>query len=145
MGEIGIHKNIAVFNSKLTLGLRVRFMSSNLTADKPIPVNPRVITGPPKMSLLLEAQNSPALTIKRRLILVAHSDYLGWYITPNHQQQILILNFDRIVSRSNLTPGQMMYFTTNCFSIDLMLRKTLLLTHMFGTAWAIEITADREE
>ena len=40
--------------------------------------------GPPKMRLLLEAQSMPALIIKLRLILVAHTDDLGW--TKNVQQ-----------------------------------------------------------
>ena len=44
------------FITKLTLGLRVGFISSHLAADKLFPVNPRAITGPPKISLLLEAK-----------------------------------------------------------------------------------------
>ena len=46
---------IPVSGIKLMLGLRVGFISSHLTADKLFPVNPRVNTGPPKMSLLHEA------------------------------------------------------------------------------------------
>ena len=83
MRGLNIHKNIPVSVTKLTLGLRVGFVSSHLTADKLFPVNPRVITGPPKMSLLLEAKSMPALIIKPRLILVTHTDDLGWYITSN--------------------------------------------------------------
>ena len=85
MRGLDIHKNIPVSVIKLTLGLRVGFISSHLTANKLFPVNPRVITGPPKMSLLLEAKSIPALIIKPRLILVTHMDDLGWYITPNQQ------------------------------------------------------------
>ena len=43
-------------------------------------VNPKLITGPPKMSLLLEAKSIPALIIKLRLTLVVQTDDLGWYI-----------------------------------------------------------------
>ena len=56
-------------------------MGFHLIADKLFPVNPRAITGPPKMSLLLEAKSMPALIIKSRFILVTHTDDLGWYIT----------------------------------------------------------------
>ena len=36
-------------------------------------VNPRVINGPLKMSLLLEAKSTPALNINPMLILVVHT------------------------------------------------------------------------
>ena len=52
MMELGIHKNIIVSVTKLTLGLRVSFISSQLTADKLFTVKPKSITGPPKMSML---------------------------------------------------------------------------------------------
>ena len=66
MSGVNVHKNITVSITKLTLGLRVGFISSHLTVDKLFPVNPRAITGPPKMSLLLEAKSMPALIIKPR-------------------------------------------------------------------------------
>ena len=105
MRRLGIHKNIPVSGTKLTLAHRVSFISSDLTVNKLLPVNPRVITGPPMMSLLLEAKSVPALIIKPRLILVAHTDDLGWNKTSNQQQQMLIQNLNRIVSRLNVTPG----------------------------------------
>ena len=83
MRGMNIHKNIPVPVTKLALGIRVSFIDSHLTADKLFPVNPRAITGPPKMSLLLKAQSMPALIIKPRFILVTHTDDLGWYITSN--------------------------------------------------------------
>ena len=76
MKRLGIHKNILVSGTKATPGLRVGFISSHLTVDKLFPVNPRAITGPPKMSLLLVAKSMPALIIKPRLILLAHLDIL---------------------------------------------------------------------
>ena len=75
-----IHKNSPVSVTKLMLGLRVGFISSHLTVDKLFLVNPRAITGPPKMSLLLEVKSMPALIIKPGFILVAHTDDLRWYI-----------------------------------------------------------------
>ena len=57
MRRLGIHKNIPVSATKLTLGIRVGFISSHLTVVKLFPVNPRAITGPPKMSFLLEAKS----------------------------------------------------------------------------------------
>ena len=68
MRRLGIHKNIPVSGTELTLGLRVGFISAHLTVNKLFPVNPRAITGPPKMSLLLEAKSMLALIIKPRLI-----------------------------------------------------------------------------
>ena len=46
-------------SSKLMLGLRVGFISSHVTVDQLFPGSPREITGPPKMSLLLEAKSIP--------------------------------------------------------------------------------------
>ena len=72
MRGLDIHMNSPLSVTKLTLGLRVGFISSQLTTNKLLPVNPRAITGPPKMSLLLEAKSMPALIIKPRLILVTY-------------------------------------------------------------------------
>ena len=69
MRALGIHKNIPVSDTKLTLGFRVGFISSHLRADKLFPLNPRANAGPPKMSLLFEAKSTPALIVKLRLIL----------------------------------------------------------------------------
>ena len=49
-----------------------------------------MITGPPKVSLLLETKSTSALIIKQRLSLV-HTDDLGCYITSNQQRQILLV------------------------------------------------------
>ena len=81
MRRLGIHKNISVSDTKLTLGLRVCFIC--LITDELFPVNPRAITGPPTMSHLLEAKSMKVLIIKSRLILVAHTDDLGWNNTSN--------------------------------------------------------------
>ena len=85
MRGLDIPKYILVTVTKLMLDLQVGFISSHLTADKRFPVNPRAITGPPKMSLLHEVKSTPALIIKPRLILVAHTDDLSWYITSNQK------------------------------------------------------------
>ena len=77
-----------------------------MAADKLFSGNPRAITGPPKMSLLLEATSMPALIIKPRLILVAHTDDLGQNKTSNQQQQMLIQNLNRIVSDQMLRVGR---------------------------------------
>ena len=45
---MNIHKNIPVSVTKLTLGHRVDFISSQ-TTDQLFPVNPTKITGPPKI------------------------------------------------------------------------------------------------
>ena len=119
MRGLYIHKNILVSITKLTLGLRVGFISSHLIADKLFPINPTAITGPPKMSLLLEAKSMPALIIKPRFILVAHTDDLGWYITSNQQGKMFVQSLNRIVRKLNVMPRQFPYIT-------------FLLTHKFG-------------
>ena len=120
MRTLGIHKNIPVSGTKLTLALPVGFISSHLTADKLFPVNPRAILTPPKMSLLIDAKSMPSLIIKPRLILCAHTDNFGWNKTSNQQQQMLMQNLNRIVSRPNVTTGHILDCITNCISINLM-------------------------
>ena len=124
MRGMNIHKNIPVSVTKLTLGIRVSFIDSHLTADKLFPVNPRAITGPPKMSLLLEAKSMPALIIKPRFILVTHTDDLGWYITSN-QGKMFVQNLNRIVSQPNRTPGQIPYCTADSIPIGLIFQENL--------------------
>ena len=123
MRGLNVHKNIPVSNTKLTLGFRVGFISSHLIVDKLCPANPRAITGPPKMSLLLEAKSMPALSIKSRFILVTHTDDLGWYITSNQQGKMFVQNLHRIVRKPNVTPWQFPYCTADSIPIDLMFQE----------------------
>ena len=97
MRGLDIHQNIDVSDTKLMLGLRVCFISSDLTVNKLFPINPRLVTGPPKMSLLLEVESTSALIVKPRLIVVTYTDDLGGYITSNHQGKMLVQNLHRIV------------------------------------------------
>ena len=76
MRGLDVHENIDVSDTKLMLGLRACFISSDLTANKLFPINPRAITGLPKMSLLLEVESTSAMIIEPRLILVTHTDDL---------------------------------------------------------------------
>ena len=85
MRGMNFHKNIPVSVTKLRFGLRVLFIISHLTADKLLLVNHRAITGPPKMSLLLEGKSILALITKLRLILVMHTDDFVWHITYKQQ------------------------------------------------------------
>ena len=118
MRRLGINKNIPVSDTKLTLDLRVGSISSHLTADKLFTVAPRAITSPQKMSLLVEVKSMPALMIKPRLTFFADKDALGWSETSNQQQQMLVQNLNRIVSRPNVTPGQILNFPVNSIPID---------------------------
>ena len=115
---LDIHNNSPVSVTKLTLALRVGFISSHLTENKLFQVNPRAITGPPKMSIQLVVKSMPALIIKPRLILVTHTDDLGWNVTSNQQGQMFVQNLNRIVSKPNVAPGQILY--TDCIPVDLM-------------------------
>ena len=120
MRGLNFHKNIPVTITELTLGLRVGSISSHLIVDKLFPVNQRAITGPPKMSLLLEAKSMPALIIKIRFILVMHMDDSGWYITSNQQRKMFVQNLNRIVRKPNVTLRQFPYYCTDSIPIDLM-------------------------
>ena len=123
MRGMNIHKNIPVSVTKLTLGLRGGFISSHLTADKLFLVNTRAIRGSPKTSLLLKAKSMPTLIIKSRLILVTHTDGVGWYLTSNQHCQMFVQNLNWIVSKPNITPGQVSYCTADCIPIDLMFQE----------------------
>ena len=76
------------------------------------------------------AKSMPALIIETRLILVGTDD-LAWNITSNQQGQMFVQNLNRIVSKPNVTPGQILYCTADHIPVDLIFQD--------------EITADREE
>ena len=147
MRGLNIHKSIPVSITKLTLGLRVGFISSHLIVDKLFPINPRAIAGP-KMSLLLDAKSMPALMIKPRFILVMHMDDLGWYITSDQPGKMFIQNLNRIVWKPNVTPSQFPYCTTDSIPIDLIFQENFpnhtqvwncLSSYGTGTAWALQL------
>ena len=123
MRGLGIHKNIPVSDTKLTLVLLVGFISSHLTADKLFLISSREITCPSKMNLLLGAKSMPALIIKPRFILVAHTDDIDWNKTSNKQQQMLVQILYRIVSRPHASYHMILYCTTNGIKIDLMFKE----------------------
>ena len=83
MRGLDIHQNTDVSDTKLMLGIRVCFISSDLTANKLFPINPRAVTGPPKISLLPEVDSTSALIIEPRLILVRYTDDLGGMLAQN--------------------------------------------------------------
>ena len=87
--------------------------------DKLFLVDPRAFTSPPKMSLLVEAKSKPASIIKQQSLLRTRMIFC-WYITSNQQEQMLIQNLNRIVSKPNVTPEQILYCTADCIPIDLM-------------------------
>ena len=66
-----------------------------------------------------------SITIKPRLILVSHTDDLGWYITSNQQGKMFVQNPNIIVRKPNVTPRQ---FPTESILIDLMFQENFL-TH----------------
>ena len=134
MRRLGIHKNIPVSGTKLTLGLRVGFISSHLKVNKLFPVNPRVITGPPKMNLLLEAKSMIALIIKPWLILVAHTDDLGWNKVSKQQHKCSFKTSTRLSADQIFHQGRSCIAPQTVFQLTCCLRKTFLLTHKFGTA-----------
>ena len=123
MRGLDVHENIDVSDTKLMLGLRICFISSDLTANKLFPINPRVVTGLPKISLLLEVERTSALIIEPRLILVTYTDDLGGYITSNQQGKMLVQNLHRIVRRPNVMPGEIPHCTTDCIPVNLVFQE----------------------
>ena len=121
---LNIHKDIPISVTILTLGLRVGFIGSHMTENKLFPVNSRAVTGLPKISVLLEAKTMPALIIKPRLILVTHTDDLGWYIASNQQGKMFVQNLNWIVRKPIVMPRQFPYCTTDSISIDLMFQES---------------------
>ena len=142
---IGVHKNIPVSVTKLTLGLRLGCIISHFTADKIFPVNPSAITGPPKMSLVLEVKSMTALNIKQRFILVVHTDDIGWCITSKQQVQMLVQNINRIVRGLNITAGQILHCTTDCIPINLVFHEYFHIDIQVLTTDAVELTANTDE
>ena len=69
MRGLNVHENIPVSITKLTLGLQVGFISSHLIVDKLFIINPSAITGPPKMSLLLEAKKRACIDHQTKVCL----------------------------------------------------------------------------
>ena len=76
----------------------------------------------------------PVLIIKPRLILDTHTNDLGCYTTSIQQGQMLVQNLNKILRMLNDTPGQILYYNTDCIPVDLMFQDTFLLTRKFGTA-----------
>ena len=134
-----IHKNVPVSVTKLTLRLRLLFISARLTTDKLSQVNDIAITGSPKMSLALEAKNMPAVIIKIKFLLVQHTDDLDWYITINQQEQMLVQHLDRIVRRQNVTSLQILWKTTNCILIFLIFKIIFMTNTKDWNCLAIEM------
>ena len=77
MGTLGIHQDIPASDAELTPRFGIDYISPPLVMEKIIPVNSRVITTPPTMSLLLEVECTPAIIIKPRLMLIMHPDHLS--------------------------------------------------------------------
>ena len=130
MRRLAIHKNIPAGTLIRTLNFRVGFIISHKTADKLFPVNPRAITGPSKISILLKDKSTPAFIIKPRLILFGHTDDIRWYIRPTSMDRCSIK--PSAGQQTNVTPMQILYCTTNCIPIDLMLQEN---NHTNAEVW----------
>ena len=92
MRGLGIHKNIPVSDTKLTLGLRVGVISTRLTEDKFFSINPR------QQSRASTEDESPAWTkitteliIKPRLILIVHTDDIDDILIVHKDDKLIIL------------------------------------------------------
>ena len=128
MRGLRIQKNIPVPDTKLTLGLSVGLLSSHLAADKIFIVELRANMGPDE-PLALGKKHA---FIIPWLILVVRTDDLGYYIMSNYQGHMLFQHLNRIASRPNVKPGQILYCTTNSIPIDLKLQESF---HTYTQVW----------
>ena len=108
MRALGVHQNIPASDTKLTPSLGIYYMSHPLVMDEPIRVNPRAITSPPKMSLLLEVERMPLVIIKPSLDIVTfcatHRDKIF-----NSWKQMRIQNLNRIVCTPDASPRRLQF------------------------------------
>ena len=80
----------------------------------------KAIKGSPKVSFLDEAKSMHELIIKPRLILVVHTDDLGWCIKSNQQGANARSKPQQDCQQTNVTLGQILYCTIHCIPINLM-------------------------
>ena len=111
------------------------FINSHLTADKLFPVNPRAITGAPKISLLLKANLMPELIISTTL--VAHTDDLGLNKTSNQHSKCLFKTSTGLSADQMLRQSRFCIATQTVFQLTWCFWKIFVLTHNFGTGWAL--------
>ena len=121
MKRLGIHKTV----SDIKLMLATKYVGLALTQQW---TNSSQLTQVlscvyQRWACCLRQKNKPAFIIKPRLILVSHTDNLCWNIRSNQQRHMLIQNLTRNTSRPNITPGQILFYITNCIPIDFMLNE----------------------
>ena len=83
-------------------------MSHPLVMDEPIPVNPRAITSPPKMSLLLEVERMPLVIIKPSLDIVTYCA-TDRDKNSNSWKQMRIQNLNRILCTPDALPRRLQF------------------------------------
>ena len=133
-----IHENIPVSVTKLTLFLWVGFISSHLTADlsKVAKNTLQHIHHVMNSDHGSTEDESPAWGQKHSCIDHLTKAYPcsahGWLWLvhkSNQQGQIFVKNHIRIVSKPNVTPGQIPYFTTDSIPVDLFFSGKLYYSH----------------
>ena len=121
---LNVHKNIPVSVTKLMLSLRVGFISSHLTADKLFPVNPKAITGPLKMSLLLEGRGQKHACIDHQTEV--YPCYTPWLV-HNVQQagKDVHSKTQQDCQKAKCYASQFPYCTTDSIPIDFIVLMVL--------------------
>ena len=129
----------------MTFGFRKSFISSYLTEDELSQVNARLIIGPHMMNLLLQVKARLHLWSSQRFFLLCTwMTLFGTLLSTNRVKQ-------SFKTWTRLSADQMFYHRRSCiaqqtaFKLIWCFRKTFQVMHKFGTAFAIEMTAYRDD
>ena len=95
----------------------VGLIRSRLTADKLCLVNPRSITGPSKMSLLLEVKSTLWSSVKSNSC--CDYDDLDWHVTSNQQGQTLFRTSTGLFKAQMIRQGRLCIVPQNVFQLTL--------------------------
>ena len=101
--------------------------------DKLFPVNPRAITGPPKMSLLLEAKSCQHWSSNQGLSLLRTRMTLVETKRPTSSIKCLFETTTGLSADQMLWQGRSCIAPQTVFQLTWCLRKTFLLIHKIGT------------
>ena len=115
-----------------------------MAANRLFPVNPRAITGPPKISLAL-GQKHAAVIIKSRLILAVQTKTTVGTSRLTSRDRFSFKTSTGLSADQILRHGRSCIAPQTVFQLTWCFRKTFLLTHRFGPVYAIEMNTYKEE
>ena len=145
IGRLGIYQNIPASDTKLTPSLGICYIRPLLVMDKLIPVYTRVITSPPKISLLLEVKHTSAASLNQGLSLLrTRITFVRRKRSTRRDKctfniSIGLSALQMLCDSSSHIASQNAVKLTQCF------RSTFLLTQKLGTACDIEMAVESDK